>query len=246
LAEVIDHLLARPLAGVRIACQRDGSDVDEAAIALRRAGADVVEVATYRWLRPEDEVPANRLLEAVCNRTVDAVTFTSPPAIENLFAMAEERGQVAALRAACSKGVLPVCVGPVTREAALANGLSAAVAPTRSLLGAMVNTVVDELGGRRLVVPLAAGELVLTGAVATVHGERVELTAREAAVLTALAKGAGTVVSKPAILRAVWGDADADPHALEVTVSRLRRQHGPAGDAVQTVVRRGYPLRTAP
>lgn len=242
LSEVIDHLLERPLAGVRIAYQRDGAASDAAPAVLRAAGADVVEIVTYRWLRPEDETGAIRLLDACCERSVDAVTFTSRPAIENLFALAAERGQVDDLVRACEQRVLPVCVGPVCHDAALVHGLRAAVAPPRSLLGAMVNTTVDSLSARRLVIALRHGELALNGSVATLAGNRIELSVREAAVLGALARRPGAVIAKHALMREVWGDESADQHALEMTISRLRRQLGDAGDAIHTVVRRGYVL----
>jgi uroporphyrinogen-III synthase len=240
LSEVIDHLLARPLDGVRIATQRDGSEVDEAAVALRAAGADVVEIGPYTWLRPEDEAPAARLLDAICERAVDAVTFTSRAAIVNLFALAEERGQSDDVRAACERAVVPVCVGPVTQEAAVAHGMATGIAPTRALLGAMVNTLVDTLAARRVCLQLSALEFELAGSVAKVNGARIELTTREAAVLRVLVARTGSVVPKRALMREVWGDAAADPHALEMVVSRLRRQLGPAGSSLRTVVRRGY------
>jgi uroporphyrinogen-III synthase len=242
LSEVVQHLLSRRLTGVRIATQRDGSDVDEAAIALRTAGADVIEVATYRWTRPLDEVPAARLIDAICERTVDAVTFTSRAAVANLFALAEERGQCDDVRAACARSVVPMCVGPVTHEAATAFGLHTAIAPARALRGAMVNTLADVLDSRRASLRLGAHECVLAGNVVKIDGERVELTAREAAVLRALAARAGVVVSKTTLLREVWGDAAADPHALEMVISRLRRQLAPASASLRTVIRRGYML----
>lgn len=242
LSEVIDHLRERDLAGVRIACQADGSAVDDAAVALGAAGADVVPIATYKWLRPDDESAASRLIDACCDGSLHAVTFTSRPAIDNLFALARERGQVEALRSACATTVLPVCVGPVCHEAALAHGLAAAVAPVRPMLGAMVNSVVDALGPRRIVVSLPNLSLEIAGSVVIVNGERVALTGREAAVLTTLAAKPGVVVAKTVLLRRVWGDANADAHALEMVISRLRRQLGPSGDAIRTVVRRGYAL----
>ncbi len=245
LSEVVDHLLERPLGGVRIACQRDGSDLDDAAVALRGAGADVVEVATYRWLRPADETAAGRVLDACCARSVDAVTFTSRPAIENLFALARERNVEDALLSACAKSVVPVCVGPVCYDAAIDHGLETAIAPTRPLLGAMVSSLVDVLGQRRVVVALPHGELTLSGAVVTINRRRIELTTREAAVLGVLTARPGAVVSKAALLRDVWGNSETDPHALEMTVSRLRRQLGDAGSSIHTVVRRGYVLKTA-
>jgi uroporphyrinogen-III synthase len=76
---------------------------------------------------------------------------------------------------------------------------------------------------------------------AVIGEDEVRLTERERAVLHVLANAGGAVVPKRSLLRQVWGDG-ADEHAVEVTVGRLRRRLGDAGDAVQTVPRRGYRL----
>jgi len=146
------------------------------------------------------------------------------------------------LGAAFASDVLPVCVGPVCHGAAVERGLVRAVQPERPLLGAMVNALVDTLSQQQWVVDSSAGPLLLQGAAVVVNGERIELSDRERAVLRALARKPGVVISKQALLRDVWGDANADVHALEVTVGRLRRRLGDAGGAVRTVVRRGYQL----
>lgn len=244
LADVVTHLTDRGVAGMRIALQRDGSDCPDAVSTLRAAGADLVEIPVYRWTRPEDEGPARRLLEATCSGEVDAVTFTSRPAVANLVELAREQGLRDDLVAALSGEVVAVCVGPVCLDGALAQGFLSAVAPGRPVLGAMVTLAAAELGARRLVVQLRAGELVLQGSTAVVDGARVELTARERAVLAALAQRAGTVVSKTTLLREIWGADGADPHALEMTVSRLRSRLGTAGTSLETVLRRGYLLAT--
>jgi DNA-binding winged helix-turn-helix (wHTH) protein len=52
----------------------------------------------------------------------------------------------------------------------------------------------------------------------------------------------GTVVSKDRLLRAVWGGREADAHAVETTVGRLRLRLAEVGGAIETVPRRGYRL----
>ena len=75
----------------------------------------------------------------------------------------------------------------------------------------------------------------------TADGEHVELTPREFAVLEHLARRAPEVVSKQALLDAVWGyDFDGDPNIVEVYVGYLRRKLG--RDAVRTVRNVGYQL----
>lgn len=77
------------------------------------------------------------------------------------------------------------------------------------------------------------------GAEADAEGERVELTAREWAVLEALARRAGRVVTKSELDRLVMGlDAHVQSNALEVHVSALRRKLGK--DLIDTVRGLGY------
>lgn len=247
LRDLLAHVATRIRCGQRIAFQRDGSASAAPKETLESFGAEVVELPIYEWTRPADDAPALRLLDAVCNGAVDAVTFTSRPAVDSLAALAAETGRRDQLDAAFAGNVAPVCVGPVCLDAARAQGFARAAAPQRPLLGAMVSAVVDALAGRATVRTLATGHrLVLQGAVALVDDHRVELSARETAVLRALARRSGAVASKRALLGEVWSDDATDEHTLEVTISRLRRRLGAAGPAIGTVVRRGYRLSLAP
>ena len=54
--------------------------------------ATIVDVPVYRWHMPEDVAPAARLLDAVADRQVDAVTFTSSYAVHNAFEIASRPG----------------------------------------------------------------------------------------------------------------------------------------------------------
>jgi two-component system, OmpR family, response regulator len=79
----------------------------------------------------------------------------------------------------------------------------------------------------------------LQGRQVRVAGQRVELTAREWAVLEALVLRAGRVVPKADLERLVLGmDADVSSNALEVHVSALRRKLG--RDLIETVRGLGY------
>src|SRR5437879_3920467 len=85
-AEILRELSDAAARGARIAVQRDGDAEPWLANALDALGAAVVDIPVYRWSMPEDIVPAQRLVEAVCARSVDAITFTSSPAVRNLVA----------------------------------------------------------------------------------------------------------------------------------------------------------------
>ena len=237
-AEVLAHLTAGPLDGVRVAVQRDGAPQPFLAEALRRRGADAVDVPIYRWELPDD----GRLVEQLLVRQVDAVTFTSSPAVSNLMALADGAGRADELRRVLNESVVSVCVGPVCAAALLAVGVTKPVVPTRARLGAMVQALVRRFDGSGRRLRLGGIDVVVQGAAFTIDGEELTLTDLERRLLGALAARPGTVVSKAALLERVWGDGDGDVHAVEVAVGRLRRRLGPAGAGLRSVPRRGYRL----
>ena len=58
----------------------------------------------------------------------------------------------------------------------------------------------------------------------TLHGQPVELTAREFALLLALARHPGRVFTRAQLLERVWGDAYYDHHVVDVHIGNLRRK----------------------
>jgi uroporphyrinogen-III synthase len=240
--ELLEELSDLARAGARIAVQRDGAAEPYLADALAALGADALDVPVYRWSMPEDVGPALRVLEAVCAGTVDAITFTSSPAVRNLFALADRSGRRADLLAALDGPVVATCVGPVCAEAASAVGIERAVTPKRARLGTMVQSLAAELGARARQLVLLGTDVTLQGGLAMVGADSVRLSDRERGVLHALADAGGAVVPKRTLLRDVWREPDGDEHVVEMTVSRLRRRLGHAGLAVETVPRRGYRL----
>ena len=96
---------------------------------------------------------------------------------------------------------------------------------------------------------LTLGDLVVDPARRRVSwaGRPVALSPREFAVLLALARRAGSVVSKEELLRAAWGgERAASRNAVEVYVGYLRRKLDAvgAGEMLQTVRGHGYVVGT--
>jgi DNA-binding response OmpR family regulator len=83
----------------------------------------------------------------------------------------------------------------------------------------------------------------LAGSRVLCEGAELELTRREFAVLEALSRRVGRVVSKESLFEAVFPhDTDAGPNAMEVHVSRLRRKIEPAGVTIRALRGLGYRL----
>ena len=240
LSEVLEHLLGLGVDGQRIAVQRHGGECRWFMEALAEAGADVVEVDVYHWLPPASPEPGRRLLDAVAQGGVDAITFTSPPAAGELARLGGEE----LIGHLDEQGVVSVCVGPVTSGRAIQVGLPHVVSTTPSRLGPMVRTLTEVLSARAHQVELAGVELRVQGSCLLV-GDRVErLTPRERSLLEVLLVSRGAVISKQVLSERAWDDPAGD-HTVEVTVNRLRSKLGPAAAALETTKRRGYRLAVA-
>ena len=94
---MVDDLIDGGLLGRRVAIQVHGYTDEVQLSRLREVSASVLTVTPYRWVRPAAADRLPRLIDAVCSRQLDAVTFTSAPGAEATLAAAEESGRLADL-----------------------------------------------------------------------------------------------------------------------------------------------------
>jgi uroporphyrinogen-III synthase len=257
-SEALSRLMAADVAGRRVAVQLYGEPMPEFTEALRAAGAEVIEVPVYRWSRTDDSTPLRRLVGQAVAGTVDAITFTSAPAVSATLAVAAEDGLEEALIGALCSHVVAACVGPATAEALEARGVPT-VQPDRARIGALVRAIVSDLPRRRARrISVRGYALELRGHAVVLDGELRPIAPAPMAILRALARRPGHVVSRGELCGvlpsrafasgAPWareGRPMADEHAVEMAVARLRRGLGRTG-IVETVVKRGYRLACEP
>lgn len=238
-ASLVDQVVAEGAAGRVVAVQLHGFVDEEQLARLRAAGATVFTVAPYLWTTPVEPQRVVRILEAIANRSLDAVTFTSAPAAEALLVAAQERGMRPAVVAALRTDVTPFSVGPVTAAPLHAAGIES-IHPDRYRLGALVRVLCEYLTEHRVRrIETQHGLLEIRGRSAAIDGRRSTLSPTSVAVLRLLADAGGAVVSKSK-LQEVLPEA-GDDHALEVAVGRLRQALDHRG-LVATVIKRGYRL----
>lgn len=237
-AALIDTMIATGLAGRRVAIQLHGYTDDTQLRRLGEVSASVLTVTPYRWVAPPRGDRLARLIEAVCARQLDAVTFTSAPGADATLAAAATLGLRDAFVAACRSDVVAAAVGPVTAGPLVDAGIEPVI-PDRYRLGALIRRVCEHLEQHR-VERFRCGDTVLElrGRGLIVDGRPVLLGPNALALFKALAR-TDAVVSRPALVRCL--PDDPGDHALEVAVSRLRRSLGVPG-LISTVVRRGYRL----
>jgi uroporphyrinogen-III synthase len=242
-AEVLEHLLAEDIEGTRVAVQLHGEPLPDFVDALRCAGAQVVELPVYRWVLPDDLAPLDRLVGAVLDGCVDAVSFTSAPATASLLSRADAFGVLPQLLQRLRRDVMAACVGPVTAGPLVTRDVPT-VRPERARIGALVRTLSEALPARAPRWPVAGHVLELRGHAAVVDGVLRAVPPTPMALLRLLADRPGRVVPRAEMLTVMPAAGD-DEHAVETAVARLRAALG-APRLVQTVVKRGYRLALDP
>ena len=240
-ATLVDMLIADDgVRGKKVAVQLHGyADVVQLD-RLREAGAQtVLTVTPYRWVRPDGPDPLPRLIEAVCHRELDVVTFTSAPAVDALWSTAQEMGLYRELVSSFAEDVAAAAVGPVTAKPLLEAGVAPLV-PERYRMGALIRLVCEYLASNRVQsLNTRAGKAELRGRQLYLNDVPVELAPAPMLLLRTLLGAGGSVVSRAELGSLL--DLGPAEHALDMTVSRLRAAL-PDPSLVETVVKRGYRL----
>ncbi len=238
-AEIADFLRADGVAGQRIVVQHHGAGDDGLERHLSAAGATTSSLVVYRWGPPSDPEAVRRSVHDAASGGYDAVLFTSAPGAAAWLGVVREEqlfGEVADL---VDSGRLRLAaVGEVTAAPLRDLGFDVLV-PPRARLGALLRSLVLDLGDDAHALPTPRGQLRVRATAATLDHEPLPVSPGGLALLRCLAAEPGRVRSREELLDVLPGDS-RDPHTVEVAVARLRDAVG--RDVVKTVVKRGYRL----
>lgn len=243
-AEVLQRLLADGVDGLRVAVQLHGAASEwepdtDICDALARAGAQVVKVPVYRWEPPADPKPMDALIAMIVNGELDAVSFTSAPAVASMLERAKALGVLDALVGALRTQVAVYAVGPVTSAPLLRLDIGTCY-PQRYRLGALARLIADELPTRARKFTAGGHCIGVRSTSVDVDGTVRVLPPAAMALLRRLLVDPGRVVSRADLLAELPGGGD-DTHAVDTAMTRLRSALAAPG-VVQTVVKRGYRL----
>jgi uroporphyrinogen III methyltransferase/synthase len=130
---------AGPLAGVRVLLPRAAAAREVIPEELARLGATVDVVVAYRNARPEEARPGadGGVLDRVRHGEIQVVTFASASAVHAFVAAC---GGDESARATLLAATVAV-VGPKTRDAAMAHGLTVAVMPAEYTIPALIDAL---------------------------------------------------------------------------------------------------------
>ncbi|ALO67756.1 uroporphyrinogen III synthetase [Arthrobacter alpinus] len=253
-ATLTDLVISAGVAGKTVAVQVHGYTDVAALTRLREAGATVLTVTPYRWVNAEEGDKLPQLIDAVINKEIDVLTFTSAPAVDAVLSAADALGRGEQFRAALRGidpsaagtstagigGVVCAVVGPVTAAPLIQAGV-VPLMPERFRMGALIRLVCEYLEKTGVLRAESAGSVLeVRGQSLLVNGRPVPVAPAPLQLLKLL-MGAGGGVLSPSELAAGSGSLEGD-HALHMTISRLRAAL-PDASIVETVVKRGYRLR---
>lgn len=119
--------------------------------ALGVEGASVLGGMGFRYEAPEREGPLRLISEIVKGtRRVDAITFTSPPAVRQLLDLASEHGlRGEFVRALREREVTVAAVGPSTKSELETYGVDVQVVPEVPAMGAMTTALAAHFARKR-------------------------------------------------------------------------------------------------
>lgn len=244
LSEVLEYLLSRDLVSKTVVVQQHGEPLPDMVDALNAVGADVISVPVYRWVLPSDLSDVRRLLEQTLSGQIDCITFTSAPAVMGLLEVARMDGCEKDLLEMLRSVAIAACVGPVCSSPFERLGVPVLL-PSRSRLGGLIHLVAEELPRRSGRTYWAAGHgIQIRGHAVILDGTLVNIPPAPLAILKALAREPGKVLTRKELADLLPSE-DPAPHALEMTLTRLRSLLGDP-KIIQTVVKRGYRLSYSP
>jgi uroporphyrinogen-III synthase len=246
--ELLDRLLADGAAGMRIAVQLHGAASEwepnaDICDALTLAGAQVTQVPVYRWEPPEDHRAMDQLIAMITHGEIDAVSFTSAPAVASMLQRAKALGCVGELVAALRDQVAAICVGPVSAAPLRRLGVPT-THPDRYRLGALARLISDEVPRRACHFTAGGHHISVRSATVAVDGDVRTVPPAAMSLMRRLMAHPGWVVSREELLAQLPGGG-GDTHAVETAMARLRSSLG-APRVIQTVVKRGYRLAIDP
>jgi uroporphyrinogen-III synthase len=235
-ASLVDAVIAAGLIGRRVAVQLHGYTDEEALYRLSEISDCVMTVAPYRWVQPNPQDRLPRLINAACQRQIQAMTFTSAPASAATLEAANALGVRREFVQSLSDYVRCAAVGPVTAEPLREAGIEPVV-PDRYRLGALVRLVTEELTQRHIQRFRSDGVIIeVRGRQVSVNGRPVSLGPNSLALLLVLASS-DSVLSRQELIAGL--PDDLDEHALHMAISRLRRALDVPG-LITTIMKRGY------
>ncbi len=138
---LLEYFRGIPLQGQRILIPRAAVARELLPEQLRAMGAEVDVVTAYKTVSPA--VDAGHLKDMLAQGQVHILTFTSSSTVRNFCALVGGRDALAAL----ARRSVVACIGPVTAQTAVEQGLTPAIVAAHNTIPALVDAIVAACAG---------------------------------------------------------------------------------------------------
>ena len=112
---------------------------------LNYGGSKILDDMGFNYVSPNESKVVKLMDDIINNGLVDAITFTSPPSVRDLFKVASEHKLKEKLQLSLNKQVIIVAIGPSTSNTLKENGIQVDVMPEVYRMGAMIKSLCDYL-----------------------------------------------------------------------------------------------------
>jgi uroporphyrinogen III methyltransferase/synthase len=156
VAELREHLAwfeNRPLFGKRILVTRTRQQASALSDLLRREGAVPVELAALELVPVATDAEMETMATRLASRAYDWCLFTSPNAVEFVFAYLDRTQRDTRILAGCRLAAL----GTATAEALSHRGLRADLTASEFTAAGLLESMPLDIGGARILLPRAEG-----------------------------------------------------------------------------------------
>jgi uroporphyrinogen-III synthase len=109
---------------------------------LKKEGASILKSMGFNYVAPSKEKVIS-LIDDIFAGNIDAITFTSPPSVHDLFRIAHDYNVAEELRISLNANVVIAAVGPSTKRALEENGIFVDVMPHIFKMGPMIKALDD-------------------------------------------------------------------------------------------------------
>jgi uroporphyrinogen III methyltransferase/synthase len=131
---ILERLNPAEIRGRRILIPRAAKAREILPETLRQWGASVDVVQAYTTVLPQQHQLG---LDGLSQKQIDVITFTSSSTVENFLQLLEGKDPVRILQ-----GVIIACIGPITAQTAIDNGLSVDIISSEFTIPGLVDAIV--------------------------------------------------------------------------------------------------------
>jgi uroporphyrinogen-III synthase len=123
---------------------------------LKKMGATVFLAEAYKSTKPQDKSKVDGLVEDIIHGKIDAITFTSPLTVTNLFEIAEDNKEIGdnkgtednkekLIQSLKQERILVAAIGPITQKPLDELGIKS-ITPSKYTVKAMLERLSEEIG----------------------------------------------------------------------------------------------------